>query len=409
MRVLNIVAGDLHGGAAQGALYLHNALLEFGVDSYLLVQKTDNESRQRVLEVDDFLSKIYIKLNSLLNFIYKKLFLRSSGSVFNLSVFGLRTSAIDRLGPFDIVHLHWVAGFVGINTLLNLKANVIWTMRDIWAVTGGCHYPLKSCVGYSNGCNSCPMVKSNVAQKLVAMIYRYKKFALIKNETVLVGVSRWCQAVADAALKNASIKTHTIHNLSEIVCKDQNLLNDKRKEKPKDCSRVIVVSVAMTFAPDYKGAVTLRRLILDESLTSRFHFIIIGDGFESQDVVGANATFIPRVSKRELANFYLHADIYLTTSVFDALPKTCLEAQSFGLPIISFANTGHLDLVDHRENGFLARNDDYSDLKAGLEWYYRMGKSEREALSKRARMRYEWYSDRVSIVNQYIKLYNEIL
>lgn len=36
MKVLHLVGGDLSGGAARGAYWLHQALLHAGVDSWLL-------------------------------------------------------------------------------------------------------------------------------------------------------------------------------------------------------------------------------------------------------------------------------------------------------------------------------------------------------------------------------------
>ncbi len=41
----------------------------------------------------------------------------------------------------DIVHLHWIAlGFIKIETLAKISKPMIWTLHDMWAFTGGCHY-----------------------------------------------------------------------------------------------------------------------------------------------------------------------------------------------------------------------------------------------------------------------------
>ena len=46
------------------------------------------------------------------------------------------------------------------------------------------------------------------------------------------------------------------------------------------------------------------------------------------------------------------------TSRFEGLPMTLIEAQSFGLPIISYdIKTGPKDVVNNGEDGYLIEND----------------------------------------------------
>ena len=48
----------------------------------------------------------------------------------------------------DIVHLHWIgAGFLSIAALKQFDCPVVWTLRDMWAFTGGCYY--------TAGCERC--------------------------------------------------------------------------------------------------------------------------------------------------------------------------------------------------------------------------------------------------------------
>ena len=42
MKVLHLVAGDLSGGAARGAYWLHQAQREIGIDSTLVTSGRDN-------------------------------------------------------------------------------------------------------------------------------------------------------------------------------------------------------------------------------------------------------------------------------------------------------------------------------------------------------------------------------
>ena len=59
-------------------------------------------------------------------------------------------------------------------------------------------------------------------------------------------------------------------------------------------------------------------------------------------------------SSKNIADEYLNSSIYLMTSRYEGLPMVLLEAQAFGLPIISFdCDTGPSDIVIDGVNGFL--------------------------------------------------------
>ena len=44
----------------------------------------------------------------------------------------------------DIINLHWInGGFLSLKSLeklSELNKPVVWTLHDMWAFTGGCHY-----------------------------------------------------------------------------------------------------------------------------------------------------------------------------------------------------------------------------------------------------------------------------
>ena len=90
---------------------------------------------------------------------------------------------------------------------------------------------------------------------------------------------------------------------------------------------------------------------------------IVGGGEEEQrlkDIIKntncENISILPSTNKIE--DYYRQAKIYLSTSRFEGLPMTMIEAQSFGIPIISFDyNTGPKDIIEHEENGFLIENN----------------------------------------------------
>ena len=87
-------------------------------------------------------------------------------------------------------------------------------------------------------------------------------------------------------------------------------------------------------------------------------FLIIGDGEqrkEVEDVIGTNnINNIELLGFKNNINEYLFAsDVYLSTSLWEGLPYSLIEAASCGLPIVASDVTGNNEIVNDGENGYL--------------------------------------------------------
>ena len=90
----------------------------------------------------------------------------------------------------------------------------------------------------------------------------------------------------------------------------------------------------------------------------------------------------------------------------DNLPQSGLEAQSCGLPIVTFNCNGLKDLVDHKINGYLAKPYSAHSFAKGIDWTF-LNISSNKKLSKNvAKKSKNWNSDQ--IFKSYHKLYSKI-
>lgn len=87
---------------------------------------------------------------------------------------------------------------------------------------------------------------------------------------------------------------------------------------------------------------------------------IVGDGEQQATLkemtarygIGNSVSLVP--ANNEIEKHYLSSSVYAMTSRYEGLPMVLLEAQAFGLPIISFnCKCGPSDIVDNGKNGFL--------------------------------------------------------
>lgn len=124
---------------------------------------------------------------------------------------------------------------------------------------------------------------------------------------------------------------------------------------------------------------------------------IVGDGPERDDLISRvrrlklsdSVEFVPATS--DIEKHYLSSSIFVLTSRHEGLPVVLIEANAFGLPVISFdCPTGPSDFIQH-DTGYLVPLGDtrtFSELLAGL-----MGnKHEREDMSRNALIYVQNYS-----------------
>ena len=104
-----------------------------------------------------------------------------------------------------------------------------------------------------------------------------------------------------------------------------------------------------------------------EGKDSEWELYIIGSGEDKEKLLNQKeslnlkrVTFIENT--KNIKEYYEKASIYLMTSRFEGLPMTLIEAQSFGLPIISYdIKTGPEDIVNDGEDGYLIENDNIEE------------------------------------------------
>lgn len=75
--------------------------------------------------------------------------------------------------------------------------------------------------------------------------------------------------------------------------------------------------------------------------------------------------FIPKTNHIE--NYYLQSKLFVMSSRFEGLPLVLIEAQAYGLPIVSFdCDTGPAEVVQDGENGWLCEAGNIMALKNSL-------------------------------------------
>jgi glycosyltransferase involved in cell wall biosynthesis len=133
-------------------------------------------------------------------------------------------------------------------------------------------------------------------------------------------------------------------------------------------------------------------------------------GADSGDLdTGLDVRYVGRLRHdTELASLYSSADVMVVPSLQESFGKTAAEAMACGTPVTAFANSGLLDIVDHKQSGYLATLNSSADLADGIAWCVD-GVSRDGGLRARARQKAVQAFNVPSVVGRYIDLYERIL
>jgi glycosyltransferase involved in cell wall biosynthesis len=129
----------------------------------------------------------------------------------------------------------------------------------------------------------------------------------------------------------------------------------------------------------------------------------------SQPDFGLKAHYLGTLSDDiSIALVYAAADVFVAPSVQDNLPNTVMEAIACGTPCVAFNIGGLPDMIEHQQNGYLARPYEKDDLANGIAWVLQ-DEQRWQSLSRRAREKVEQEFTLEIQARRYLKLYHEVL
>ena len=150
-------------------------------------------------------------------------------------------------------------------------------------------------------------------------------------------------------------------------------------------------------------------LALEHLKTQNVELIVFGSGYSSEiSNLPQNVHFIGKLTDDvALKLLYSAADVMVVPSKQESFGQTATEAMACGTPVVAFKTTGLIDIVDHKENGYLALPFDEKDLAEGLDWV--LNYNNYKLLSDNARKKIVSKYDYKVVAPMYISLYESLL
>ncbi len=376
LSVLHLSTSGIRGGAARAAFRIHRGLLLGGIDSGMLVAM-DALPRAGVVMIPPprgLRERIQRRIIRLRMRRTNRIFRRAQESGYE-RLSGCRSEYRRRLRRAargaDIVHLHWISGFVDFSLLPELIRNngpLIWTLHDMNAFTGGCHYD-GECGRYREGCGSCPQLDSRNPKDLSRKVFLRKSRILERISSAdlrIVTPSRWLgERAAESILLNRfrrSVIPYGI-DLCEFAPRDR---IESRRMLGIPADRKVVLFVSQSISNRRKG---LHYLLdaLGEIRESDPPLVVTLGGGELGGRLGLRHQSLGLIRENRLLSIaYSAADLFVIPSLQDNLPNTAIEAMACGVPVIGFAAGGVKEIIRDGETGLLVPPGDSSALARAI-------------------------------------------
>ena len=415
MRVLIINTSERIGGAAIAASRLAEALKNNGIKAKMLVRDKQT-NRVTVVALKKSWRHIW-------HFLWERIVIWASNGFHRKNLFavdiankGTDITSLPEFRQADVIHLHWInqgmLSLKNIRQILKSGKPVVWTMHDMWPITGICHHA-ETCTRYTTSCHDCPALHNGYKTDLSYQVFKQKQKLYKGTDITFIACSRWLE---NLARQSALTEGHPVTNIPNPINTTLFRPLDKAEARKKlnlPPDKKLLMFSSMKITDKKKGIdylIEACRLLKEKhpEFCKTLGVIVMGKQAQQYETLFPFPIYcIDYVkSEKEIADVYNAADLFVTPSLMENLPNTVAEAMSCGVPCVGFNIGGIPQMIDHLHNGYVAQYKSAEDLADGICWSLNEG--DYQSLCEEARRKARNSYSEHAIAMKYIQVYNKI-
>lgn len=439
MRVSQVSASDIGGGAERVAADLHQGCLARGLPSTLAVGfRFDDVPRtfeipndaergawaRALLRLQPDLRAAHGRLSGSQVFVRRAIKTLAEPGRAHRRAWGYedfdypgtaRVLEADGARP-DVLHLHNLhGGYFDLRCLPWITHEVpsVVTLHDTWLTSGHCAYTLE-CERWHSGCGACPHLDTPpaVPRDRTARNWTAKRDILRRSRLHVVGPSQWVlDKAADSILADATIDARLIPNGVDQTVFAPADTAAARSELGLPAEALVLVFSAGAGNP-YKDPGTLVAALPEiarRAAGREVVLVVLGARIEAPPAVGMRVVSVPFLDEaRDVARYLQAADLAVHTAHAENHPLVVLEAQSCGLPVVATRIGGVPETLVDGMTGVLVPPTDPGALAAAVASLLLDG--DRRASMGRAAL--EHARGRLGLdrmIDAYVSLYRELV
>lgn len=409
LRVVHI-GTDIYGGAGLGMVRLHEALLKAGIDSRILctnARPTENRGCIRNKTLSGW-EKKRMRFPTWLHDhgLFTPLFFRGRaaqneikekwGEQFSPPFTMHRLEWTSWVMDADVVHLHWVAGFLDVPSFFrNCRKPIVWTLRDEAPLLGGFHYEA-----------SIPSDLAPELRRFEAKVRKIRERAIRRHgRTAFIALSNENGELARSSPTARGAKVFIVPNpLSNAVVSVTPLsVAEARKRLGLPDAPKIVLFAAQHLREPRKGfdkaveAVSTLR-------ANGWNILLAAIGRTDQSFPLPDFVVAPGFLRSEaLIDWYFAANVFVNPSSAEGCCKTLLDAVGCGTPCVAFPHSGAREAIGDA-GGIVTRGFTVEDLAQAIASILSSGWN-RGSIRERALARFS----PESIAQRHVEIYRAML
>ncbi len=426
LSIVHVSNNDINGGAARAAYRIHRCISEnessFLVNSSMrVVKKYSSDPTVKCLKNDSYLWK---RLQPRISRFLKSNFKTNNFSAHHIAFpnTGLLKELNNDKSLNRIIHLHWLGdNTISIEEVGQLKSPIFWTLHDQWPFCGAEHYTHPTIIKNGLEVNDF-RYRQNYSSK--SRIFNENGFDINKwtwdrkkkswkTPINIVATSSW---LFECAKKSSLMKNWPIHLIPYPLnienwkpinkCHAKNILNIDRTKKV-----ILFGAIGGTKDPRKGSHILMEALkILTESyfekIENKIQILVFGEDNQKKYINNLPVDFLGSLSDDlSLRIIYSAADVMVVPSIQEAFGQTASEAHACGTPVVAFKIGGLVDVVSHKETGYLADPYEPQSLAYGINWCLE-DQERNNKLSLQARLKATKYWDSRIIASKYIDAYH---
>ncbi len=417
MRVLLVNTSEKAGGAAIAASRLTDAMNLHGVEAKLLVRDRQTSSPTTLQVPHGGWQGLALRWA----FLWERLRIWLANRLRRRGLWAVDIACagvdITRLAAFreaDVIHLHWVnQGLLSLRQLRRILESgkpVVWTMHDMWPCTSICHHS-RACEHYYSHCHDCPQLVAPSPHDLSWQVFGQKLRTYAAGSLTFVACSQWLADRARCSALLAGREVVTIPNTYSAALFHPGDATAARRRLSLPAEGRLLLFACQKVTNERKGLSLLLEALHSTLLRpwhGRLALVVVGQLSERLAAeLPLPVHALGYVSdEATMAALYQAVDLFVTPSLEENLPNTIMEAMACGTPCVGFRVGGIPEMIDHEENGYVARYRDAEDLARGIGHCLSEDHHDQLATAAAAKATTTW--NQQTVCQQYVKLYESL-
>jgi glycosyltransferase involved in cell wall biosynthesis len=242
-----------------------------------------------------------------------------------------------------------------------LAKPIVFSLRDMWLFTGGCHYS-GDCAGFTRDCAGCPLLAGDSDGVTVPDLAFKARWLAGADAFVAISAHVAALAQRSTVLRDADVRV--IPNSIDAARFAPADKAEMRRKLGLPETGFVVGFGALHLAEARKGGPMMARIMAEWAGDAGLHWAVFGG---DPPPLPGNATWLGKINDdAQLSAVYAACDLFVMPSLQETFGKMTAEALAAGTPVLAFGDTPADEIVQHGVSGWLVPLGDEAALARGI-------------------------------------------